>query len=1199
MDEKSPSVKYFSGIRLRIASPDDIRKWSYGEVTRPETINYRTQKPEKDGLFSERIFGPTKDWECYCGKYKKIRYRGIVCDKCGVEVTRAIVRRERMGHITLAAPVAHSWFFRSAPSKLGLFLDLSVQNMEKIIYFGGFIITEVNQELKKEAMAQLQEEYKTKQKETKGKEMEGTNESYNRARAELEQIKPYAVINETTYNDLSLKYGHIFEAGIGAEAIRQLLEKMDLFKLKGQWEEEARQSTGVKLEKALRRLKILKSFILNKMRPEWMVLTVIPIIPPDLRPMVPLDGGRFATSDLNDLYRRIINRNNRLKQLLDLNAPEVIVRNEKRMLQEATDALIDNNSRKGKSTMASTGQRRPLKSLADMLRGKEGRFRQNLLGKRTDYSGRSVIVVGPTLKLNQCGIPKRMALELFKPFIIGRLIRDGYVHNIRSASKFMEASRPEIWQILEEVASRALVLLNRAPTLHRLSIQAFQPTLIEGKAIQLHPFVCPAFNADFDGDQMAVHVLLTDEALEEARQLMLSTKNLLKPATGDPIVTPAQDFVWGAYYMTGPSEEGKKPKPIAGLREATALFTRGVAGLTDPVLIPPSGLHKTKITAGKDTKECPGEGLVATTIGRVLLNDIITHSLPFYNEAIGKSLLGEIIKLMINTEGPEATVTFLDTFKELSLEYLTGSGHSRGIEDLPMLPQKAAIIEEAERQVEEIRKLYEEGYLTASEKKTKTMEIWIATKDKIVAEARTLFKKDSSVFSMVSSQARGNWTQLTQIVGMKGLVTNPAGEIIELPVISSFQEGFSVLEYFISSHGARKGLSDTALRTANAGYLTRRLVDVAQDVVVKIEDCGDEQGFIWTHGDAEELGKDMGELCLGRFLAKDIKDENKKIIVHKNILITPELSRLIKQTSPPETYIRSVITCKLLKGVCQKCYGHDLGRNRLVDLGTAVGIIAAQSIGEPGTQLTMRTFHTGGVAGLDITQGLPRVEELFEVRPPKQRALVASAEGTVEIHEQQVPYRKTIVIKGKESEQEYPVPPGVVTWVKPGDMVSPGDPLTEGSLDLRELHQWKGKIPTLKYLIKEIQNIYSSQGQKINIKHLEAITRQMFSRIMITEAGETSLIAGEVVEKAEFEEENAKMTGKKQQAKGQELLLGITRVALSTRSFLSAASFQETSRVLTNAAVTGKIDHLEGLKENVIIGRKIPAGTGFRLFPRT
>jgi DNA-directed RNA polymerase subunit beta' len=1188
MQDKSQFIKDFSAIRLRIASPEDIRRWSYGEVTRPETINYRTQKPEKDGLFSERIFGPTKDWECYCGKYKKIRYRGIVCDKCGVEVTRAIVRRERMGHIELAAPVSHSWFLRSTPSKVGLFLDMSVQNLEKVIYFGAFIVTEVKSDLYSQVLNELKTEFKTERKGAKNSEtLEETEKAYTAALNELENLKPLAVLSETAYHDLSLKYGHVFEANIGAEAIRLLLEQIDLKNLQEVLEKEIVQNQGVKRERMLRRLKLVKNFLINKMRPEWMMPIVLPIIPPDLRPMVPLDGGRFATSDLNDLYRRIINRNNRLRQLLDLNAPEVIVRNEKRMLQEAVDALIDNNARKGKVTLASTGQRRPLKSLADMLRGKEGRFRQNLLGKRTDYSGRSVIVVGPDLNLDQCGLPKKMALELFKPFLIGRLIRDGLVHNIRSASRFIESNRPEIWQILEEIVANALVLLNRAPTLHRLGIQAFHPVLIEGRAIQIHPFVCPAFNADFDGDQMAVHVLLTEEAREEARTLMLSSKNLLKPATGDPVVTPAQDFVWGLYYLTKDSDsKEKKPKALTGPGEAKALFAMGVIKVNDEVNLP--------VASVKALRNKTEERFFTTTAGRVIFNEALPKSIPFYNEAVGKSVLQDIFKIIIEQEGFEAAAALLDVIKKLSLEHLTRSGNSWGIEDLPILKEKGAIIAEAEKKVEEIRKLWEDGYLTLSEKKNKTAEVWIETKEKTVALARGLFAKGSSVFSMVSSQARGSWTQLTQIVGMKGLVTNPAGEIIELPVKSSFQEGFSVLEYFISSHGARKGLSDIALRTANAGYLTRRLVDVAQDVVVKIEDCGDKEGFTWTKQDSEELGKDFGDLSLGRFLTHEVRDKEGKVVVKKGVLVTPEMAREIRKAAPEKLCIRSAICCKLLKGVCQKCYGYDLGKNEAVALGAAVGIIAAQSIGEPGTQLTMRTFHTGGVVGLDITQGLPRVEELFEARPPKQTALVASQAGEVEMRECKVPYQKVIVVKDKKGETEYPVSPGMVVWAKTGDQVEKGDQLTEGSLNLQELFRLKGKEAALKYIIKEIQNIYSSQGQKINGKHLEVIARQMFSRVYIIDAGDTNLMTGEIVEKIEFEDENKRIEQKGAPAKGEELLLGITRVALTTRSFLSAASFQETSRVLTNAAVAGDIDRLEGLKENVIIGRKIPAGTGFR-----
>jgi len=1300
---ESTKIIDFDALRIKLASPEEIHSWSHGEVTKPETINYRTQKPEKDGLFCEKIFGPSKDWECYCGKYKKIRYKGIICDKCGVEVTHSIVRRERMGHIDLAIPVSHIWFLRGVPSKIGLVLDLSVQNLEKVIYFASFIILKVDEELKKATYDQIKQEFKgkkktienefstkiqqiknemikkgkkekeideeliklNKEKEEEIKRLEG---SFNFSERELKDLKPLKIISENTYYDLSLKYGHLFEAGIGAEAIRKLLEKIDLKKLISELEGELKNSLGSKKEKLIRRIKLLKNLEINKIRPEWMILTTLPVIPPDLRPMVPLDGGRFATSDLNDLYRRVINRNNRLKRLIELNAPEVICRNEKRMLQEAVDALIDNSARHTKTTTASTGQKRQLKSIADILKGKQGRFRQNLLGKRIDYSGRSVIVIGPKLRLDQCGLPKRMALELFKPFIISRLIKDGYVHNIRSANRFIETNRPEVWDILEEITRDAHVLLNRAPTLHRLSIQAFKPILIEGKAIQIHPLVCPAFNADFDGDQMAVHLPLTLEAKKEAKEIMLSAKNLLKPATGNPVVTPGKDMVWGIYYMTSLIPE-EKIKIFSSFEEVIIAYHLNKIKL------------QTKIKVKEKIKGAPSPEIIETSAGRILFNQILPEKIPFLNKVIDAKGLGEIVRLSLELYGQEETARLLDEIKELGFRYLTKSGFSWGMDDLPILIEKQAIIEEGDKQIDEIQKQYEEGLLTQNERHSRIIEVWTEVKDKIIKLSRSSLNKSGSVFTMVESGARGSWGQLTQMVGMKGLVSNPAGEIIELPVKASFKEGFNVLEFFISTHGSRKGLSDTALRTANAGYLTRRLVDVAQDVVIKEKDCGDKKGIILTKKESEEIGENLINRIIGRTsLDKIIDPKTGEVIIKKDELITEEKARKLKEIDLEKIKIRSVLTCQLKKGICQKCYGYDLGYGRLVSLGTAVGIIAAQSIGEPGTQLTMRTFHTGGVVGGgDITQGLPRVEEIFEARPPKRKAIISEVEGLVKSIEKQgeivLPGGKTIAgirgqkvirieykdkeeekyeikknykvkIKVKEGDKvnkgdilfireltvddkkeleevkaknqgeikietsenktlikviaevekikEFLVPPGFNIWVKEGDLVKPGDQLTEGDLDLHQLFKLKGKEALQKYIIKEIQTIYSSQGQKLNDKHIEIITRQLFSRVYIKEEGDTNLLPGEIVEKAELEEANEevlKRNGKP--AEAQELFLGITKVSLSTRSFLSAASFQETSRVLINAAITGKIDHLEGLKENVIIGRLIPAGTGF------
>ncbi len=1278
----------FDGIRLKLASPEVIKIWSHGEVTKPETINYRTQKPEKDGLFCEKIFGPSKDWECYCGKYKKIRYKGIVCDKCGVEVTHSMVRRERMGHIELSCPVTHIWFLRGVPSRLGLVLDISVQSLEKVIYFANFIIIKVDENLKTQAMEALKEEYKSKlkqidanfknrvnqikdNKELKEKDKEKKiialnkekdlelaefEKEYVKTETDLKDLKVKKIISEDQYQDLSLKFGHIFEVGIGAEAIRKLAEAIDLEKLEKALALEVEEAIGAKKERSVKRIKLIKNLIKNKIRPEWMIMTSIPVIPPDLRPMVPLDGGRFATSDLNDLYRRVINRNNRLKKLKELNAPEVIIRNEKRMLQEAVDALLDNSARHTKTTTASTGQKRQLKSIADILKGKQGRFRQNLLGKRTDYSGRSVIVVGPNLSLDKCGLPKRMALELFKPFIISQLIKREFVHNIRSANRFIESNRPEVWDILEEIIKDAHVLLNRAPTLHRLGIQAFKPILIEGKAIQLHPLVCAAFNADFDGDQMAVHVPLTEQAKNEASELMLSAKNLLKPATGNPITTPRMDIVWGCYYITA-LENKEKPRMFSSFEQAVLAYNSKVISIQEEIEV-------RETLPGKKKPE-----RIKTNVGRILFNRLLPKEISYYNDQIDTKKLGDLIKGSIETVGKERTAKLLDDIKNLGFTHLTTSGYSWGMNDLPDLVGKKEIIAEGDKQIDEVSEQYQQGLLTKSERHSKIIEIWTAIKEKIVQLGKDALDKEGPVYSMVTSGARGSWTQITQMVGMKGLVANPAGEIIELPVKASFKEGFDVLEYFISTHGSRKGLSDTALRTANAGYLTRRLVDVSQDVVIREEDCGDKKGMIYTKKDADEIGVNLMERVWGRVCLEKITDpKTGETIIDKNELITEKIMRKLKPLDLDQITVRSVLTCKLTKGVCQKCYGYDLAYNEMVKLGVAIGIIAAQSIGEPGTQLTMRTFHTGGVAGTDITQGLPRVEELFEARPPKRKAILAEEDGLISIsdapkkiedisgkvllstsHGQKVlkvrfddidedvysfkkdapvlkvkegdkvekdevlfkvgrseikakrpgvvkVTEKTVKVVGNvQKEKEYLIPPGYRLLVNDGDFVSKGDQLTEGSLDLHQLYKLKGRDEVKRYVVKEIQYIYASQGQRLNEKHIEVIIKQLFSRVMIKDAGDTNLLPGEIVEKAEFEEANQEMektNGK--EATSDDLFLGITKVSLTTRSFLSAASFQETSRVLINAALTGKIDKLEGLKENVIIGRLIPAGTGFR-----
>jgi DNA-directed RNA polymerase subunit beta' len=1288
----------FNAIKLKLASPEDILGWSHGEVIRPETINYRTQKPEKDGLFCEKIFGPSKDWECYCGRYKKIRYKGIVCDKCGVEVTRSIVRRERFGHIALQSPVTHIWFLRGISSKIGLILDLSMMALEKVVYFASFIIMDVNDQLKEATVEQIKNEYKSKRKsidsefnnqvnelrnkkdkdgiaaveliereiasleKVRDEKVEALNGAVEQAQKELKELKPLAIISENTYQNLSLKYGHIFEAGIGAEAVRKLLQKMDLPEMIARLEVEAVDATEAKKSKMIRRLKLLKSLHINNIRPEWMIMTSLPVIPPDLRPMVPLDGGRFATSDLNDLYRRVINRNNRLKQLQDLSAPEVICRNEKRMLQEAVDALIDNSARHGKTVVASTGQKRMLKSLADSLKGKQGRFRQNLLGKRIDYSGRSVIVVNPRLHLDECGIPKTMALELFKPFIISKLIQRELVHNVRSASRYIEAGHDEVWDILEEIIMDKYVMLNRAPTLHRLGIQAFKPKLIEGKALQIHPLVCTAFNADFDGDQMAVHVPLTKEAQIEARDIMLSSHNLLKPATGDPIVTPAQDIVWGAYYLTTTRDDAKEDKELkAFASEDEARLSYSLGSLKTHQLI-----------------RCRVDGaLIRTTIGRILFNEVLPEKLRFINGVAGKTVLKNILKDCLRIYGEDRTVRLVDEMKENTMKYITKSGLSWSMGDLPHFPERDGLIADANIQVDLIQEQYEEGLLTESERYSKVIELWTGVKEKVTDICKKGIDVEGPVYSMIDSGARGSWAQLTQIIGMKGLVTSPSGDIIELPVKGNFKDGFGVLEYFISTHGVRKGLSDTALRTANAGYLTRRLVDVAQDTIISMDDCGDKTGIAYTKQESEDSGHDLTKRIVGRFLAADLKNSAGKILMKAGMLVTEQEAEVLKGEDITEARIRSVLSCQSRKGICAQCYGYDLGYNKPVKIGTAVGIIAAQSIGEPGTQLTMRTFHTGGVAGADdITQGLPRVEEIFETRMPKRKAFVAEVAGKIEIETAQrtiedeqgktvfvnSPQTKVlkiyydgletdrynfaealkeggdkkaettvlvrdgvvvadgaklftvgeIVVKAKrggevkvedkcvkvtaqsEKIKEHVIPKGYNLWVKDGDTVVKGQQLTEGNLDLQQAFSLRGQTETQKYIISEIQSVYSSQGQPLNDKHVEIIARQMFSRIFITDTGSTDLIPGEVIERPLFDRANdeARVEGR-DEAKGDILLMGMTKTSLSTDSFLSAASFQETAKVLIEAAVTGKIDRLEGLKENVIIGRLIPAGTGY------
>ncbi len=1211
----SVKVTDFDSIKLKLAAPEEILAWSHGEVTKPETINYRTQKPEKDGLFCERIFGPEKDWECYCGKYRRIRYKGIVCDKCGVEVTRSIVRRERMGHIKLASPVSHIWFIRSVPSRMGLVLDMSHQEMERVIYFTSYLVISVDEEARAKAMEEVEREYKLKSKEQKGEELQELKENRDKTIAELKALRPFATLSENEYFDLSMRFGQVFEAGIGAEAVRAMLEKIDLGVLAAEIKEKLKKASDLNRKKLIKRLRVVEGLQRAGLRPEWMIMTVLPVLPPDLRPMVALDGGRYATSDLNDLYRRVINRNNRLKKLVELKAPEVICRNEKRMLQEAVDALIDNSARRGQGpVMAATGQKRQLKSLADMLKGKQGRFRQNLLGKRVDYSGRSVIVVGPELKLYQCGLPKRMALELFKPFVIQQLVARELAHNIRGAGRLIEQETDEVWAILEEVITGKYVLLNRAPTLHRLGIQAFQPVLIEGSAIQLHPLVCTAFNADFDGDQMAVHVPLTAEAQKEAGEIMLSSGNLLKPATGQPIVTPTQDIILGCYWMTniieGAMGEGRI---FASPDDAVLAYQFRELDLKAKIYLSLSSVAPKKVKE-EERGETQSPALFATCAGRIIFNRIFPESVGYYiNRPMTKKALLAVVAELIEQSGVKEAARILDEIKKTGYEFATRSGLSWGMDDLKTPLEKTAVLVESEKEVEEVHGQYLDGLLTKEERRSRIIEIWSRTKEEVAKLAVDALDKKGSVFNIISSGARGSMAQISQMVGMKGLVVNPSGEIIELPIKSSFKEGFNVLEYFISTHGARKGTSDTALRTSSAGYLTRRLVDVAQDVVVREEDCGNKEGIFVYREDGKELNRSLASRIIGRTILDEFPG-----IIKKNELIDKKAAEAIDSLGVDKVQVRSVITCKTKYGVCQKCYGWDLGNNQLVKLGEAVGIVTAQAIGEPGTQLTMRTFHTGGVAGGgDITQGLPRVEEIFEARVPRGKAYLSEVDGRVAdikkvengqlvTIEANAEFMEKQAIEAKKEDKDkkakkisesyqYLLPLRSAPWVEIGDLVAAGQQLCEGHLDLKELHKTAGKEAVMRYVIKEVQSIYTSQGEGLSDKHIEIIIRQMFARIRIKDPGETNLLLGAVVEKSLFQLENekAKKAGKKP-AKGAQLLYGISRVSLSTDSWLSAASFQETTKVLIDASIQGKEDRLTGLKENVIIGKLIPAGTGYK-----
>ena len=1175
MPENSKEQSYqpmtFDAIKIGLASPEKILEWSKGEVTKPETINYRTLKPERDGLFCERIFGPSKDWECHCGKYKKIRYKGVVCDRCGVEVTKASVRRERMGHIALAAPVSHIWYFKGIPSRMGLILDLSPRTLEKVLYFASYIVLD------------------------KGE----TDLQYKQ------------VLSEQEYQEARESWGKGFRVGMGAESILELLQAIDLEKEYEDLTEGLKGATGQKRARIVKRLEVVEAFRESGNKPEWMIMTNVPVIPPDLRPMVQLDGGRFATSDLNDLYRRIINRNNRLKRLLELGAPDIIVRNEKRMLQEAVDALID-NGRRGRPV---TGPgNRALKSLSDMLKGKSGRFRQNLLGKRVDYSGRSVIVVGPELKIYQCGLPKEMAIELFKPFVMKELVQNGTAHNIKNAKKMVERLQPEVWDVLEDVIKEHPVMLNRAPTLHRLGIQAFEPILVEGKAIKLHPLVCTAFNADFDGDQMAVHLPLSVEAQAECRFLLLSPNNLLKPSDGGPVAVPSQDMVLGIYYLTqerpGATGEGKIFKSV---NEAILAYENQAITLHSKIKV-------------RVTKTMPGgeeiTGIVESTLGRFIFNEIIPQDLGFVDREkeenkllleidfhVGKKQLKQILEKVINTHGATATAEVLDAVKAIGYKYSTRAAMTVSISDMTVPPQKPQMIQQAQDTVDRITKNFKRGLITEEERYKEVVETWKATDDKLTEALLSGLDKYNNIFMMADSGARGSDKQIKQLAGMRGLMADTTGHTIELPITSNFREGLDVLEYFMSAHGARKGMSDTALRTADSGYLTRRLVDVSQELIIHEVDCAKKDApipgiFVKAFMDGKEEIESLQERITGRYLCYDIVDKDGNVLVKKNHMVTPKRAELIckkgvNENGEPLTQIkiRTILTCRSHSGVCAKCYGANMATGEPVQVGEAVGIIAAQSIGEPGTQLTMRTFHNGGVAGGDITQGLPRVEELFEARKPKGLAIITEIAGTANLNDTKK--KREIIVTNHETGESkaYLIPYGSRIKVADGAELEAGDELTEGSINPHDILRIKGIRAVQDYMIQEVQRVYRLQGVEINDKHIEVIVRQMLKKIRIEESGDTEFLPGTNVDRLEFEDVNEVLEAEeKEPAIGEPIIMGITKASLATNSFLSAASFQETTKVLTEAAIKGKIDPLVGLKENVIIGKHIPAGTGMRKY---
>lgn len=1177
-------VNNFEYMKIGLASPDKIRSWSRGEVKKPETINYRTLKPEKEGLFCEKIFGPTKDWECHCGKYKRVRYKGVVCDRCGVEVTRAKVRRERMGHIELAAPVSHIWYFKGIPSRMGLALDMSPRSLEEIIYFASYVVTDPGDT----------------------------------------PLEKKQLLSEKEYRSYREKYGYGFHAGMGAEAVKKLLQDIEVERELESLKEELRTAQGQRRNRAIKRLEVIEAFRNSGNAPEWMILDVLPVIPPELRPMVQLDGGRFATSDLNDLYRRVINRNNRLKRLLDLGAPDIIVQNEKRMLQEAVDALID-NGRRGRPV---TGPgNRPLKSLSHMLKGKQGRFRQNLLGKRVDYSGRSVIVVGPNLKMFQCGLPKEMALELFKPFVMKELVNKGLAHNIKSAKRKVERVSPEVWDVLEEVIKEHPVLLNRAPTLHRLGIQAFEPILVEGRAIKLHPLVCTAYNADFDGDQMAVHVPLSAEAQAEARLLMLASGNILNPKDGKPVVTPSQDMVLGSYYLTMDNKESKGSNSVfASVNEAISAYQRGIVSLHARILIPAKVLNKKSFT------EQQQKSLLVTTVGKVIFNEIFPTDFPFINEAtkvnllqgtpdkyfvyekgsdlfkiadelatpgaVGKDYLALIIAECFRQYHTTLTAVILDRIKQLGFTYSTKAGITIGVADVIIPKEKTEIMKASDEKVATVMNQYRRGLITNEERYDRIIGIWSKCKDEITDVLMKSMDRYNNIMLMVDSKARGNKSQITQLGGMRGLMANPSGRIIELPIKSNFREGLTVLEYFISTHGARKGLADTALRTADSGYLTRRLVDVAQDVIVREDDCGTDKGFTVSKiQDGKEVIEDLYDRIEGRYAFETVRHpKTGEIIVNRNDLIDAGKADEIVAADVQRLQIRSVLSCRARHGVCKICYGRNLATGKHVEIGEAVGIIAAQSIGEPGTQLTMRTFHTGGVAGDDITQGLPRIQELFEARNPKGQAIITELDGVIkEIREAKD--RREIEVQGEAESKVYSVTYGSRIRVVEGQQIEAGDELTDGSIDPKDMLRIKGIRGVQNYILQEVQRVYRNQGVEINDKHVEVMIKQMLRKIRIVDAGDTTLLPGAFVDIHEYEEANREaIFADKEPAVAKPVLLGITKASLETDSFLSAASFQETTRVLTDAAIKGKVDKLLGLKENVIIGKLIPAGTGMQRY---